>query len=244
MQASTLDGDGCEIHGIGFAGTKGRPVCVWPRGGQTLARQTEEGKSCTSWRPSSRRWRRPRPPSISANRRPTSSCFPSPTAISRRSPPPGSSEAGVAADPTARQPQAAAPSDVGRPLCRQRYRQAPLRHRALPRRSRLLALWIGAHRRRRARERHPVRGLAGRRSRRSAARRVVDRAAEPLELSTATSAKAGPRILAKRCARRHLAGRANRLAPPAQFGPVSVLGRYTDDEARREPRWSSSIAPI
>ena len=23
MQASTLDGDGCEIHGIGFAGTKG-----------------------------------------------------------------------------------------------------------------------------------------------------------------------------------------------------------------------------
>ena len=39
-----------------------------------------------SWRPSSRRWRRPTLPSISASRRPRSSCCPSPTATCRRWP--------------------------------------------------------------------------------------------------------------------------------------------------------------
>ena len=45
---------------------------------------------CTFSRPSLRPWRRPMSPSTSASRRPRSSCCPFPTATSRRWPPPGS----------------------------------------------------------------------------------------------------------------------------------------------------------
>ena len=79
-----------------------------------------------------------------------------------------------AADDAAGEPQAPEASDVGRSLCRERGRPCAPGHRALPGRARLLALWPGAHRRHRTRARHPVRGPAGRRPRRSAARLGLD----------------------------------------------------------------------
>ena len=82
------------------------------------------------------------------------------------------------------------------------------------------------HRRRRARARHPVRGLAGRRPRRSAARRDVDPAA-------ATAGAARPllprgRGREPRQALRYagtLLGRDAAWRPPVPVGPITVLGR-------------------
>ena len=141
------------------------------------------------------------------------------------------------------QPQAAAASDVGRPLCRERRGAGAHRHRALPGRPRLLALRLRAHRRHRARQRRAVRRPAGRRPRRSAARRGVDPgrraagAARPL-----LPRRRQRRICGRRCATsRRLLGRDLAWTAAGAGRPASRFWARRRTAARS--RWSSSIAP-
>ena len=185
-------------------GARGRLVVIGEKGldrDAIDARSSRRLSPCTSSPPSLRRSTRPTSPSISASRRPTSSCCPSPTAIFRRLPPPGSSEADCC-----RRMRLASLKRLRHPMSVDLYVESVVaararRHRALPGRARLLALRPGAHRRRRARARHPVRGPAGRRPRRSAARRGLDPAAATAgDRSTASSARAALTICGRRCA--------------------------------------------
>ena len=163
-------------------------------------------------------------PSTSASRRPRSSCCPSPTAISRRLPPPGSRT--PMSLPTLR---LASLKRLRHPMSVDLYVESVVaqrahRHRALPGRPRLLALRLRAHRRHRARARRAVRGPAGRRPRRSAARRRC-RPWPPSRwrCSTVSSAKAAPKICGRRCATSAtLLGRDLAWTPPVPVGPITV----------------------
>ena len=183
------------------------------------------------------------PPSTSASRRPTSSCCPSPTAISRRLPPPGSTDADVL--PTLR---LASLKRLRHPMSVDLYvesvvARARMRHRALPGRARLLALRLRAHRRHRARRRHrcsppcratiaPIRGSPRSRPSPPSRWRPLDRF---FREGGAGESAAGAALCRRRCSAATSPGRRRcrsarsrraRAIAPSQARPVALVVFY------------------